>query len=308
MAYTILEKIGYYRIKKRWRDYTLRKRLVREDTERRENTLCAIDAISGMLLQRKNDTSDVIVSLTSYGKRVSETLPCTLWSLLQQTVKPNRIIVWLDHENWNESNLPQPLYKLQEAGVEFKFCEDIRSYKKLIPTLRLYHDNLIITVDDDVYYDAHLIEWLLETYKKSDKRTAIGTNVTGVAVKDGKYLPYSQWEPDNVSASELCLIGVGGILYPPSVFDAEILKQELFLSLAPIADDLWFWAMEKRAGVHTAVTMFHGSHLHPAVNRLNVYFPQENPDNLYYVNELVGNKNDEQLVNLIEYYNLKPKG
>ena len=71
MAYTILEKIGYYRIKMRWRDYTLRKRLVREDTERKENTLCAIDAISGMLLQRKNDTSDFIVSLISYLNRVS---------------------------------------------------------------------------------------------------------------------------------------------------------------------------------------------------------------------------------------------
>lgn len=307
MAYWILEISGYYRVKKRWRDYTLRKQLVREDTERKERTLRAIDAISGMLLERKNDKSDVIVSLTSYGKRVSETLPCTLWSLLRQTVKPNRIIVWLDYDNWNENNLPQPLYKLQEAGVEFKFCEDMKSYKKLIPTLRLYPDNLIITVDDDLYYDPHLMEWLLEAYKGSDKRTVIGTNATGVTVKDGQYLPYSLWLPNNITTKELCLIGCGGILYPPSVFDDEILKQDLFMRLAPTADDLWFWAMEKRAGLCAAVKERYGTHLHPAVNRLNVYFPEENPDNLYYVNELMGNKNDEQLRNLIEYYNLKPR-
>lgn len=306
MAYAILKKIGYYRIKKRWRDYTLRKRLVRSDTKRRKKTLESIDALSGFLLHRRNDTSDVIVSLTSYGKRVNETLPCTLWSLLRQTVKPNRIIVWLDHDNWNESNLSQPLYKLQEAGVEFMFCEDIRSYKKLIPTLRLYPDNLVITVDDDLYYDAHLIEWLLDAYKASDKRTVIGTNATGVSVKDGQYLPYSQWEPSNINAPELCLIGCGGILYPPSVFDEEILNQDLFMRLAPTADDLWFWAMEKRVGLHTTVTKRYGKYLHTPVNHLNAYFPEEHPDNLYYVNELMGNKNDDQLSNLIRYYNLKP--
>ena len=306
MFYALLEKIGYYRIKKRWRDYTLRKRLIYEDTKQRESTLCAIESINGLILQKKNDTSDIIVSLTSYGVRVTETLPYSLFSLLKQTIKPNRIIVWLDEKNWNESNLPTPLNKLHEAGVEFMFYEDIRSYKKLIPTLRLYPNNLIITVDDDLYYNQHLIEWLLDAYMKSDKRTVIGTNATGVGVKDGKYLPYSQWLPNDISAAELCLIGCGGILYPPSVFDNEILKHDLFMRLAPTADDLWFWVMEKRVGLRTTVASHYGAHIHTAVNRLNVYFPEENPDTLYYLNELIGNKNDEQLNNLINYYQLSP--
>lgn len=306
MAYRILEILGYYSVKKKYRDYSLRKRLIHEDTARKQQTMKAIAAISECVLHANNDTSDVIVSLTSYGKRVSETLPYTLYSLLQQTIKPNRIIVWLDNVNWNESNLPEPLYQLRRAGVEFMFCEDIRSYKKLIPTLRLYPDNVIVTVDDDLYYDVRLVEWLLTSYAHSDKHTVFGTNATRVMAAEGHYMPYSQWDPVNMEGSELCLIGCGGILYPPFVFDDEILKEELFMSLAPTADDLWFWAMEKRAGLKVALSSVNGKHLHPAVNRLNVFFPEENPDNLYYVNELMGSKNDEQLCNLVEQYNLRP--
>jgi hypothetical protein len=37
--------------------------------------------------------------------------------------------------------------------------------------------------------------------------------------------------------------GVGGILYPPKCFHKDIADKELFLKLAPNADDIWFWAM-----------------------------------------------------------------
>ena len=39
------------------------------------------------------------------------------------------------------------------------------------------------------------------------------------------------------------LTGVGAILYWPGCFHADIQKEELFMELAPTADDLWFKAM-----------------------------------------------------------------
>ena len=36
--------------------------------------------------------------------------------------------------------------------------------------------------------------------------------------------------------------GVGGVLYPPGSLKEEMLEPSLFLSIAPTADDLWFWA------------------------------------------------------------------
>lgn len=108
----------------------------------------------------------VIVSLTSYGRRVSAVLPYTIYSLLRQTYKPDVIILWLDYDSWNERNLPSSIRKLQKYGLTIKFCNDIKSYKKLIPTLKLYPDEIIITVDDDIYYKKNMVERLIKSIKK----------------------------------------------------------------------------------------------------------------------------------------------
>lgn len=54
----------------------------------------------------------VIVSLTSYGRRVSDTVYYTLISLLRQTYKPDAIILWLDYENWNDEKIPRRVFNL----------------------------------------------------------------------------------------------------------------------------------------------------------------------------------------------------
>ena len=47
-------------------------------------------------------------------------------------IEADRIIVWLDEDNWSDENFPKRLQTFRRQGVEFKFWEDIRSYKKLI--------------------------------------------------------------------------------------------------------------------------------------------------------------------------------
>ena len=75
------------------------------------------------------------------------------------------------------------------------------------------------------------------------------------------------------------------------------------MRIAPTTDDLWFWAMERLNGVKTRVcqTQIKNSD----INRLNMYFPLGQKDNLYYTNG-VGGQNEKQLRAIIAYYNLKP--
>lgn len=171
MAYKLLDILGYYRIKKNIKHRLFCRKIKKEDVQRKLEVQEAINAMQGMQLSNHRDASDVIVSLTSYGKRVNDTLPYTLFSLIQQTRQPNRIVVWLDNDNWSDEKLPDILKKLQELGVEFYYVKDLRSYKKLIPALWMFPENVIITVDDDLYYNEHTIEWLLDNYFSSDKRT-----------------------------------------------------------------------------------------------------------------------------------------
>jgi len=302
MAYKILQIVGYYKIKKRIKHRLFCKRLIREDTAKKRNIQAQIMAMDRSRLYRNNNANDIIVSLTSYGVRVNDTLPYTLYSLLQQSYMPNRIVVWLDNVNWNEDKLPEVLKKLQSLGVEFYYVDDLRSYKKLIPALKKFPHNTIITVDDDMYYNNQLIKWLVDANNEYGGKSVIGTWGVVEEMVNGKYLPYSQWKDEVVSGTnpQFSLIGCGGILYPSDVFDDEILKEDVFMKLAPSADDLWFWAMEKRQGIPVRVTPNARYGLHTPVNRVDAWDPNRG-GSLYLINEING-KNDFQLKNLIDYY------
>ena len=70
-----------------------------------------------------DEAANVIVSLTSYGRRIeSNVLYYTLVSILRQSVCPKKIVVCVDHKKWNENNLPIKLWSLIAKGVmgEFK--------------------------------------------------------------------------------------------------------------------------------------------------------------------------------------------
>lgn len=70
----------------------------------------------------------LILSLTSYPPRFG-TLSLTLHSLLRQSVKADRTILWIAHIPL----LPKAVTVLQAAGLEIRATEDVRSYKKSSP-------------------------------------------------------------------------------------------------------------------------------------------------------------------------------
>ena len=96
----------------------------------------------------------IIVSLTSYPARI-DVVNTTIESILNQSLKANRIILWLAPEQFpnKEKDLPDKLIKLKKYGLIIDWYHDIGSYKKLIPTLKLYPNDIIVTADDDVLYN-----------------------------------------------------------------------------------------------------------------------------------------------------------
>ena len=106
---------------------------------------------------------EVIVSLTSFGKRIFDVY-LAIESFMQGTIKPNKIILWLSENEFNGKMLPHTLQLQQVRGLEIKFCKDLRSYKKLIPSLKLYPDACIITIDDDVIYEYDIVERLVNAH------------------------------------------------------------------------------------------------------------------------------------------------
>lgn len=187
---------------------------------------------------------DIVISLTTYGKRI-EIAYLAIASLMRQSRKANRIILWLSEEEFSGKEMPATLTLLEKRGLEIRFCPDIRSYKKLIPTLRLCPNAAIITVDDDVMYDISLIDRLVRAHL-AEPNVIWGNRVGKIAFdKKGRIMPYKKWrnaKPLEESDKNFAT-GVGGVLYPPNVFSDEILDENKFMTLAPTADDLWFKAM-----------------------------------------------------------------
>lgn len=209
-------------------------------------------------IQPQCDKTELIVSLTSYGPRIQD-VHLTIESLMQQTRKANRIILWLS-ENEQNKELPMALQLQQARGLEVRYCKDIRSYTKLIPTLKLCPEAIIITVDDDCLYNMDVIDRLYRSYI-TDKTCVHCLTGSEISIKNNNIESYNNWKPLAINAygKQFLATGVGGVLYPPHIFTDEIFNESVFMSICPTADDIWFKAMEllagikvKRAEVHNA--------------------------------------------------------
>lgn len=199
------------------------------------------------ITQKKYCDHQVIVSLTTYGRRINDVC-FTIESLMQQTFKPNKILLSIDY-SLIDAGLPETLRKQIERGLTILPTKDIRSYKKLIPALKTYPDEAIITVDDDVIYDFDLLERLIKSHIAAPQSIYAGRIHSMTFDDSGKLNPYDKWDWSTATNPQRNFItGVGGVIYPPHSLHPEVLNENVFTNICPTADDVWFTAMAKLNG------------------------------------------------------------
>lgn len=250
---------------------------------------------------------EVIVSLTSYGKRVRGSVVYTVHSLLRQTVRPERVVLWLDEEEYGEGNLPADLRFLQQYGLEVRYGKDIGSYTKIIHSLTAFPDKHIITADDDLYYSKHFVEEFTEAHRQHPEAIITGFAKVPLTGSDHRLAPYDEWpEYHHVGADfeydgqRLFPLGVGGVLYPRRVFDGEVTNEAVFRRLCPKADDIWLYIMGLRCGAEKRILT--GSRIaYYHTDLLRQYLTK---DRLTATNRFKG-ENDRQLQALVEHYGVK---
>jgi hypothetical protein len=191
--------------------------------------------------------ADLIVSLTSYPARFG-TLHLTLRCLLNQSIKPDQVLLWVSPQD--EPLLTQAVKKLAEQGLQVRTTNDIGSFKKIIPSLMEFPNSFVITADDDVFYPSTWLETLVRAWDGRYELIVCHQARRFRINRRGEPLPYRLW-PNLRSPEESVAvfpIGGGGVLFPPGSLAPDVIDEATFMQLCPKADDLWLYWMARRAG------------------------------------------------------------
>ncbi len=241
----------------------------------------------------------VIVSLTTFPARI-DSVWLTLFSMTEQSVKPERIILYLSKLEFpdKDKDLPKKLIWFKKKGLEICYVEDnLKPHKKYYYAFEAYRNRSIITIDDDLYYPSDTIERLLRISNVfpncvcANRASKIAFNSLGV-------VPYKEWKPVRTTWQEngqFIAIGCGGVLYPASFRPPKLFEKETLNKTAPDADDLWLKAHQVLNNINVAVGDYFP---HPMV------IPKSQKVSLMRTNAGGVGKNDIQWAKLDEEFNV----
>ena len=191
--------------------------------------------------------SNIIISLTSYPARI-DTIHLTITTLLNQTMKPGQVVLWLSDDQFpnGEKDLPRKLINLKEKGLSINFCDDLRPHKKYYYTMKDNPDSYIVTVDDDIFYPENLVELLMATSEKYPDTVVCTWGHEFIPDEKGDVYSADKWvysRKGTQPSYALIPTGVGGVLYPPHCLSDEVFNKDSIVDCCLNADDLWLKAM-----------------------------------------------------------------
>lgn len=204
----------------------------------------------------KGTSTPLVISVATYGPRAAYSAPM-LQSLLQQTRKPDAVLLWIPRKDFplGLADLPvEVLHSAKALGAKIVWVdEDLGPHNKYFHAMRLMPQAIVITLDDDTLYPADHIQRLLRSEERHPGCIiAARTHIMGFSA-DGSIADYLDWEQEQdriVDSPSRVLVptGVGGVLYPPGCLDGGVFDPEAIRELCLHADDMWLKVMSALAG------------------------------------------------------------
>lgn len=201
----------------------------------------------------------VIVSMTSIPPRIDKVW-ITIESLLRQTYKPDKIILWLAQDEFLDVELPIQLMEQQKRGLRIRYCDNLKSYKKFYYAAKEHPEDYVVTVDDDIIYAEDMLEELVKTYRKYPGGVVCHRS-HHMETQRGRLRPYNEWinygdrkHIDRTYSFQNFFTSGAGVLFPIFRLKEEILARDAFMELAPHADDVWLNFCAWVSGVKTINT------------------------------------------------------
>jgi hypothetical protein len=193
--------------------------------------------------------SKVEISLTSWKPRLPE-LPLVLLTLIQQTVRPRAINLWLSPADIEFLD-PQVPELFAPYGLRIRMCDDLRCHKKWLPMVESGHREPFVICDDDIIYPR---EWFARLIAESDGDYYAGCKCHRIVREpDGTLAPYATWEKqityDGQASHSIFVTGCGGAVIKPMRLREESFSRDEILAKCPNADDVWLKAAHQASGI-----------------------------------------------------------
>jgi glycosyltransferase involved in cell wall biosynthesis/FMN phosphatase YigB (HAD superfamily) len=180
----------------------------------------------------------IVVSLTSIPHRMLTIGQC-IDSLVEQTRRPDKVLLWLSTENFpnREADVPAEVLERQDGCFQINWVDgDIAPHKKYFYAMQEYPEALVVTVDDDVVYEENLVETLYEGHVANPHAIICQRANLALFRPDGTLRSYDGWVYDcnylrGKASYQLLPTGIGGVLYPPhslpaATFDVDAQDEE----------------------------------------------------------------------------------
>lgn len=239
----------------------------------------------------------IILSMTSIPSRIDKSW-ITIESLLRQSYKPDKIILWLAEDEFRNVRLPERLKEQQKRGLEICYCDNLRSYKKFYYAAKEYPDDYIVVVDDDIIYTEDMLEILVKTYRKNPGNVVCHRSHY-IQKHGGRLRPYNEWihyeerrHMNEIHSFRNFFTSGAGTLLPMFRLRKEVLNRDAFMKLVPYADDVWLNFCAWKSGIKTVNTKGICGHL--------ISIESSSDKGLSRINVTYG-KNDDQIERLLKY-------
>jgi hypothetical protein len=236
----------------------------------------------------------IVVSLTSFPPRFG-TLHLCLKSLFNQALKLDVVVLVLSSKEINsESDLPESILNFKKYDLKILIVNDnLKPHNKYYYTINEYPNSIIITVDDDCYYDKTIVSSLYSSYCNYPNSVS-ARRIHKMTVNSGKIInSYNQWINEyNKSLKprfDTIATGCGGVLYPPGILPIETFDIDNIKKLCLNADDIWLKFMEIKNNISVVWVKSNRIHAIGIENTQAVKLGAANVGesmNDYYINKL----------------------
>lgn len=200
--------------------------------------------------------SDVVAVLTTFGPR-AKFLRLAVLGLVTQSRPPKLIHIYLFHADEPKFRALEEKLVSEFSLVRFSYLPDpdTKSYKRY-QAFADYPSEKLLFVDDDYYVRRRLVE---DTIAIGDKfpESVVCHRAAQILRVGEQVMPYASWptiREETVSRGDLVANTGAGTLYPPGRGLHLELRPDVFMALAPDADDLWMFFVCRKLKIALVAT------------------------------------------------------